>query len=184
VSVAVAPTQIVGEFTAATIVPPTVTVDTAVEVHPKDVPVTVYEVVVRGVTEIGLVSAPFDQEYVVAPAAVNVAVCVGQIVADVTVVIGCGLTVMVNELATPGQVLPTIEGVTVIVDVTGSPVILVATNAGKFVVPLAAKPIEAFELVHANVAPAGVLKKVLIGTVAPAQTVMFVSGVTIGLGVT
>ena len=41
VSVAVVPAQMVGEFTVTVIEEPTVTVATAVDVHPADVPVTV-----------------------------------------------------------------------------------------------------------------------------------------------
>jgi hypothetical protein len=56
----------------------------------------VYDVVAAGVTVIGFVAAPVDQAYVVAPAAVKVAVCVGQIVGELTVVTGRGLTVTVD----------------------------------------------------------------------------------------
>ena len=51
--------------------------------------------VVAGVTLIGFVVAPVDHAYVVAPAAVNVAVCPAQIVGEFTVVKGNGLTVTV-----------------------------------------------------------------------------------------
>ena len=59
---AVAPAQIEGEFTDTTGSGFTVTVDTAVEEQPAVVPVTVYEVVVAGDTEIAAVEAPVDQE--------------------------------------------------------------------------------------------------------------------------
>jgi len=90
----------------------------------------------------------------------------------------------VNVLATPGHVLPATDGVTVIVDVIGVPPAFVAVNEGNPPVPLAAKPIPVFELVHVNVAPAGVLANVFAGTTAPAQYVRLDSGTTVGLGVT
>ena len=48
-----------------------------------------------GVTVIGFADEPVDQLYVVAPAAVSVAVAPGQMVGEFTVVTGVGLTVMV-----------------------------------------------------------------------------------------
>jgi len=95
VNVAASPGQIVGELTVVTGRGLTVTVAIAVDVHPKEVPVTVYDVVVAGVTLIGFVTAPVDQAYVVAPAAVNVAVVPAQIVGELTVVTGSGLRVTV-----------------------------------------------------------------------------------------
>ena len=103
----------------------------------------------------------------VAPAAVNVAVPPGQIVGELTVTTGIGLTVIVNVEGVPGQA-PKV-GVIVIVEVIGPAVALVAVKAGKLVVPLAAKPIAAFEFVQVNVAPTGALTKVFAGTAAPAQ---------------
>ena len=76
----------------------TVTVATAVEEQPKDVPVTVYVVVVAGAASAVLTPvevAPADQAYVVAPDAIKLAVNVGQIVGELTVVTGRGLTVTV-----------------------------------------------------------------------------------------
>ena len=46
-----------------------------------------------GVTVIGLIVAPVLHKYVVAPAAVNVAVCPAQIVGELTIIIGRGVTV-------------------------------------------------------------------------------------------
>ena len=51
--------------------------------------------VVAGITLIGFVVAPVDHAYVVAPAAVNVAVAPAQIVSEFTVVTGSGFTVTV-----------------------------------------------------------------------------------------
>ena len=57
---------------------------------------------------------------------------------------GKGLILIVNEEGVPTHVLPplTIEGVTVIVEVTGFEVELVATKAGILPEPLPASPIE------------------------------------------
>ena len=85
----------VGEFTVVTGIGFTVTVLTAVDEQPKEVPVTVYEVVTEGVTEIALVTAPVDHEYEVAPPLVNVALAPSQIVLELTIVTGIGLTVTV-----------------------------------------------------------------------------------------
>ena len=141
-----------------------------------------YDEVAAGVTLIGFVVAPVDQAYVAAPAAVNIAGAPGQIVGELAVVTGIGLTVIVYVLVGPTH--PAKVGVIVIVEVIGLEVALVAVKVGVFVAPLIAKPIAALELVHVYVAPAGVLKKVLTGTIAPAQTEIFVSGVTIALGLT
>jgi hypothetical protein len=167
VKVAVAPAQIVGELTVGKTAGLIVTVATAVDVHVNEVPVTVYEVVAAGVTFIGLATAPVLHEYVVAPAPVNVAVAPGQIVGELTVVTGSGLTVIVNIEDAPTQV--PIVGIIVIVDVIGDAVEFVAVNAGKLTVPLTANPIAAFELVQVKVAPAGILANVFAGTAAPAQ---------------
>ena len=58
--------------------------------------------------------------------------------------IGVGLTVIVNVIGVPGQLAPpaTKTGVTVIVATTGAPDELVAVNAARSPVPLAARPIE------------------------------------------
>jgi hypothetical protein len=61
-SVAVPPGQIISEFTLMIKDELTVTVATAVPVHPLLVPVTVYEVVLVGETVIGLVVSPVFQE--------------------------------------------------------------------------------------------------------------------------
>jgi hypothetical protein len=110
VKVAVAPAQMVGEFTIGAAVGLTVTVATAEDVQPNEVPVTVYEVVAAGETEIGLVTSPVLQVYEVAPAPVKVAVPPGQMVGEFTVVMGDGLTVTV---ATAVEVQPNEVPVTV-----------------------------------------------------------------------
>lgn len=53
--------------------------------HPPLLPVTVYEVVVNGVSVIELSVEPVDHRYVVAPETVNVVVCPAQIVVEFTV---------------------------------------------------------------------------------------------------
>ena len=98
--------------------------------------------------------------------------------------IGFGFTVMVNVNGVPGQGLPAIVGVTVIVEVMGELVALVAVNVGKPPVPLATRPIAVLEFVQVYVAPAGVLAKVFAGTAVPEQYVRFGSGLTTGLGCT
>ena len=95
---------------------------------------------------------------------------------------GCGLIVIVKFIGGPTQV-PNV-GVTVIVEVIGPAVALVAVKAGKPPVPLAARPIAVFEFVQAKVAPAGVLTNPFTGTAAPAQKVKFASGVITGGGFT
>jgi hypothetical protein len=95
VSSALSPSQIVGELTVIIGSELTVTVATAVAEQPVEVPVTVYEVVEVGVTEIGFVEAPVDQEYESAPVAVKSALSPEQIVGELTVIIGNGLTVTV-----------------------------------------------------------------------------------------
>ena len=81
------PGQMVGEFTFIVKAEPTVTVAISMPVHPALLAVTVYDVVVAGVTVMGLVVAPLLQEYVVPaepPVAVKVAVPPGQIVEEFT----------------------------------------------------------------------------------------------------
>jgi hypothetical protein len=100
----------VGEFTVITGAEVTETVATAVFEQPDVTPVTVYDVVVVGDTVIGLVTKPFDHEYVVPPAAVNVADAPAQIEGELTVIVGIGFTVTVAT-AEPEQ--PDVVPVTV-----------------------------------------------------------------------
>ena len=96
--------QIVAEFETGLVLEPIVTmgkglttmVPTVVLRQPKDVvPVTVYEVVDVGLTVIESVVVPVDQEYELAPLAVSVAELPAQIVAELTVTTGNGLTITV-----------------------------------------------------------------------------------------
>jgi hypothetical protein len=72
----------------------------------------------------------------------------------------------------------------VIVPVIALPVALVAVNAGVLAVPLAARPMPVFELVHANVEPVGLLTKPFAATASPAQNVRSASATTVGSGFT
>jgi hypothetical protein len=103
VNVAVPPGHIVGELTVIVAGGPIVTVAIAVPVQPAaSVPVTVYEVVLIGETERGLVVAPVDHEYVTPPTAVNVALPPGHIVGELTVIVAGGPIVTV-AIAVPVQ---------------------------------------------------------------------------------
>ena len=66
-----------------------------------------------------------------------------------------------------GPVHPPEVAVTLIVAVIGLVVVVVAVKAGVFPEPLAANPMAVLLFVQLNVAPAGVLVKLLAGTVAP-----------------
>jgi hypothetical protein len=100
----------------------------------------------------------------------------------VNVEVGWGLIVIVYVIGVPTQ-LPMV-GVTVIVDVIGLEVVLVAVNAETDPVPLAAKPIAVFELVQAYVAPAGVLVKLWAATEVPAHCETFAGAVITGTAFT
>ena len=94
VNVPVEPAQMVAELADTVGNALTVTLPTAVFVQPVDeMPVTVYEVFVVGLTEIVDVVAPVFQEYVDAPLAVNTAEFPAQVVEDVEATIGNALTV-------------------------------------------------------------------------------------------
>jgi hypothetical protein len=121
VKTASAPEQIVGEFTEITGSGFTVTVATAVPVQPvASVPVTVYEVVERGVTVIGLVEDPFDHEYVFPPLAVKTASAPEQTVGELTEITGSGFTVTVVTAVPehPAASVPVIVYEVVLVGVT------------------------------------------------------------------
>ena len=59
-------------------------------------------------------------------------------------------------------------------------VVFVAVKDGRGPVPLAARPMAGLLLVQLNVAPAGVLVKVVAAIVAPVQTEILVTGETVG----
>ena len=82
----------------------------------------------------------------------------------------------------PGQ--PLAVGVTVIVAATGFAVVFVPVNDGVLPVPLAERPIEGVEFVHANVVPGVVLVNTPAATFAVLHTVTFAGTVTLGPGFT
>jgi hypothetical protein len=103
VKVAVLPAHIVGEFTVTVGVGLTVTVVVLTPEQTPVVPVTVYTVVAVGlavtlVPEVPLRPVPGDQLYVVPPDAVKVELEPAQIVAELTVTVGVGVTLTVIEV--------------------------------------------------------------------------------------
>ena len=92
VNVAVPPAQIVELVAEIVGVSDTVTVTVLFDEQPLVVPVTVYTVVVNGVTFIVLVVTPVFQLYVVAPVAVSDVFDPEQIVELFTVIVGCAVT--------------------------------------------------------------------------------------------
>ncbi len=99
-----------------------------------------------------------------------------------TTTTGIGLTVILYETGTPAQ--PFAAGVTVMIAVTGNPVLLVPVNEGALPVPLAARPIDGSEFTHANVDPGVVLVKIPAATFAPLQTIISEGTTTTGVGST
>ena len=95
---AACPLQMLGIFTSTDGFDFTVTVDTAVPVHPFVVPVTVYVVVVFNIGVVGfdIADKPPVQLYVVAPLAFNAAVWPSQILGLFTSTDGFDFTVTVD----------------------------------------------------------------------------------------
>src|SRR6188508_3609430 len=98
------------------------------------------------------------------------------------VMVGIGLTVMVNVCGVPGH--PFTVGVTVMVAVTGAAVALVALKAGMFPAPAAARPIDGVLLVQLNVVPATVLTKFTAVVIVFAHKVWSAGSVNTGIGLT
>jgi hypothetical protein len=96
--------------------------------------------------------------------------------------VGAGLIVIVYVIGVPAQ--PPSVGVTVTVPVIALDVAFVVVKEGVLVLPLAARPMPVFEFVHVNVAPVGLLTKVLAGAVTPGQKLRFASATTVGIGFT
>ena len=124
----------------------TVTVAIAELVHAVAVlvAVIVYVVVAEGfavtVAPVDVLSpVAGDHEYVLAPEAVSVAELPAQMVALFTEILGLGFTVMVNDIEFPVQLFS--DGLTVMVEVIGAPVLLVRMNEGILPVPVEASPI-------------------------------------------
>ena len=78
------------------------------------------------------------------------------------VTVGCGLIVMAKVTGDPTHV--PMEGVTVIIPIKGVVPLFVPVNAGVFPVPVEASPIALLEFVQFNVAPEGVVEKLLAAT--------------------
>jgi hypothetical protein len=89
---------------------PAVTIATALPEQPAEVPVTVYEVVLVGETEIELAVSPVFHEYESAPEAVNVAVPPEQIVGELTATSKADstVTVAIAEFDVPLSVAVTV----------------------------------------------------------------------------
>ena len=66
----------------------------------------------------------------------------------------------------------------------GEVVAFALVNAEILPAPLAARPMAVLELVHANVAPAGLLVNVTAGTATPGHIVSLAGNVTVGKGLT
>ena len=79
---------------------------------------------------------------------------------------------------------PPNDGVTVIVDVMGAPVVFVEVKEGTSPDPLAPRPMAVLLFVHAKAAPAGVLLKLVVATISPAHTATSDGAETVGTGLT
>ena len=75
----------------------------------------------------------------------------GGVVSDNTGALGVGLTVIVNVLANPVQLLA--EGVTVIIAIIGFAVLFNATKDGILPLPVLARPIVLLSFVHVKLVP-------------------------------
>ena len=96
--------------------------------------------------------------------------------------VGVGVTVIEKVVGVPVQ--PFNTGVTVILAVTAEAPVFVPVKAGMFPVPAAASPIPGSVLVQLNVAPAGVLVKLMAGTNCVLHRLLFASAVITGTGFT
>ena len=96
--------------------------------------------------------------------------------------LGVGFTVIVKNLALPGQ--PFAIGVTVMKPVAGKTPVLTPVKDGIFPEPLAAKPIEVLSLVQLKPVPLTVPEKFITPTVPLLQTVWFDGCTTFGVGFT
>lgn len=99
---------------------------------------------------------------------------------------GFGFTVNWVLTGAPGQACPLVvrDGVAEIVPEIGAVPLLVAVNTGMFPLPEAAKPMEAFVLVHVNTEPAGVAVKFTPVLLLVAQRIWGVNAVATGVGST
>ncbi len=99
---------------------------------------------------------------------------------------GVGLTVMVKLIGVPVQVtvVPVYDGVTVMVAVEGVAPVFSAVNEAILPVPLAARPMEGFVLVHEYIAPATLPLKVMAEVEPPLHTTWLPTAFTTGVGFT
>jgi len=93
---------------------------------------------------------------------------------------GVGFTVILYEEGVP--VHPFAVGVTEIEAETGAEPVFIAVNEAMSPVPLDTSPMVVLELVHENVPPAGVLTKLVAGTLPLVQTVISAGTATVGVG--
>jgi hypothetical protein len=80
------------------------------------------------------------------PDAVSATCTPKQVVGELTLIVGCGFTVIIYDESGPTQ--PFSVGIIVIVPEIAVVPALAAVNEGIFPVPLAASPMAAFELDH------------------------------------
>ena len=140
----------------------------------------------------------FVQLYTIVPPVVGLAkvtavlaVAVQSTMLATAVTVAVGFTVITKMDAVPLQVTPPLVyvGVTVMVSTTGAVPVFTAVKDAMFPVPLAAKPIEVFLFVQLKpiVAPVPtvvVLMKFIAAIVAPLQTTLLATAVTVGVGFT
>lgn len=170
-------TELAVTFGAAVIV----TFDTAVFWQPfASVPVTVYEVLEVGLTEMFAPVPPELHEYELAPLAVKLTATPEQVDGELTVTAGRALTVILNvcgEEIQPAAEVAVPEIVPVVCTETDD-----AVKLPIFPVPEDASPIDEFEFVQETVPVEAV--KLGTETEAPEQTAVEVIAVNVGSGFT
>ncbi len=86
--------------------------------------------------------------------------------------VGDGFTVIVKVIGLPVQVIPpfVIDGVTVMVAITGVVLVFIAVNAAMLPVPIAARPILGVLFVQLKITPCGVPENITATDGKPLQT--------------
>ena len=104
----------------------------------------------------------------------------------IAVIVGFGLMVIVNVVAVPLQVAPSIvtDGVAVTVAITGVEPLLVPANELIVPEPLAPRPIDVVLFVQPNVVPATAPEKPMVAMVPPSQVTLSDTPFTFGCGFT
>jgi hypothetical protein len=99
---------------------------------------------------------------------------------------GVGLTVIVNGTGVPVQVVPKVvlEGVTVIVAITGELPVFIAGKEAILPLPLETRPMDVVLFTQVKTSPEGVPPKVMALVEAVLQTASFVTVLTTGIGLT